>query len=461
MGVGREGISRRSFLRVAGAAAGTAALSGVARAAEETAADPSADKRPLKLGIIGTGWQGKVLMKNALKVPGIEFVAICDIVSTRMDQAQQVLTDGGREKAKTYADYHELLKDKNIQAVVIATPLHMHAPIAIDAFKAGFDVFCEKCMARTIDECKAMLTAKGDHMLQIGHHLRYHPIYHIAKARFIDSGLLGDRINNIHCAWNRNGAWRKAPEEGVQVPFGQWGFANPDELWNWRLYKKFSGGLMTELASHQLDVMNWYLGDQPPVAISGVGRIDNKDGRTIFDNVHLIYEYPSDVQMTYESITTNAFNPYGWEAYEMIQGNKGTLILTHLGNPLGTTSRMGYMFLEPGQSQALWMMTAPKVKFDTGNLRKEYTQAVVVGKPAAEGQIAGFKLSDLVDAEGKPTKETYELEFYDFKRAVLDRKEPFCNGEVGLKSAIPALLGYEAMEKQARLVVPEGITSLK
>jgi predicted dehydrogenase len=403
-----------------------------------------------------------VLIREAIKVPGVTFTAVCDIVPPRIDQAQKVLTDNGKPKAKEYTDYHKLLEDKDIGAVVIAAPLHMHAPLTIEAFKTGHDVFCEKTMAYSIEQCKDMIKAQGKHVLQIGHHLRYHPVYHIAKSRFIDGqggqpGLLG-KIFNVHAQWSRNSAWRKEPETGVKVDMKQWKYENDDELWNWRLYRKFSGGVMTELASHQLDVINWYLGDKPPLAIQGVGRIDWKDGRTIFDNVHLIYEFPDEVQLSYEGITKNAYNPFGWEVYEMIQGEKGTLILAHLGpGDPKAGYKMGFFFLEPPNTEPLWAAMAPHANFDNGQVKREYQKALVVGKPAGDGDIAGIKVAEMFSPTGELTMSTYELEFYDFKRAVLDRKTPFCDGLVGLKSAIPALLGYQAMEEKKRIEVPKDI----
>jgi len=454
MGSGKTKLSRRSFIRkTAGLAAGAAAASKTFTILAASAEGGTADDRPFKLGIIGCGWQGKVLMRNAMKVPGNKFTAICDIVPKRRKEAQQIA--GG--KAKEFEDYQDLLKNADIDAVLIATPLHMHHPIVMEAFKNKRDVFCEKAMARTIEQCKEMLRAQGDRVLQIGHHLRYHPIYHIAKHDYIARDMLG-KINNIHCQWNRNTAWRRPPEKDAgAVDFKKWGYDKPDQLWNWRLYRKFSGGLMTELASHQLDVVNWFLDDKTPVAIHGVGRTDHKDGRTIFDNDHLIFEYPDNVQVTYESITTNAYNPFGWEAYEMIQGNKGTLIMTHLGPKF-----MGIFFREQGVPEPLWFPMAHKINFDTGNIiPREYKTAVVIGKPTSKEQkIAGIPIMNLVGDDNKPLKSTYELEMIGFKKSVLDRTRPFCDGYVGMKSAIPALLGDLAMEKQERLVVPKDIFKL-
>lgn len=447
-------VSRRNFLQgTAGIGAAAAALAALKSGSAQAAEVAEWDTRPFKLGIVGCGWQGKVLMREAIKNPGMEFTAVCDIVPERRKEALEIT--GG--KAKEFTDYKEMLKSGLFQGVLVATPLHMHHPIVMEALSADIDVFCEKCLAYNIDQCKEMAKTaltKGK-ILQVGHHLRYHPSYWLAKLKFVETNMLG-KVRNIHVQWNRNSSWRK-PAGPADVAFAQWGYEKPDHLWNWRLYKQYSGGVMTELVSHQLDVVNWFLGDAFPEAINGVGRIDWEDDRTIFDNVHLIYEYPDNVQVTCTGFTKNAYNPFGWEAYEMIQGEKGTLVMTHLAPKYN-----GLFFIEPGVPEAIWMPLATRANFDNGNLRKDqYKNPIVMGHPTPKkDNIAGIDLAALLGEDNLPTASTYQLEMHDFRKSVLDRTQPFCHGLIGLKSAIPALLGNVAMEKQERLVVPKDIANL-
>jgi len=485
--------SRRSFLRTtAGATAAPAALTFCGEKQEEQpkvasavtpkptpsptpapapasgALGPEAkvDDRPFKLGLIGCGSQARLnLMPAALRIPGIQFTAVCDVVPSRAEEAKKIAGD----KPKVYDDWKTLLKEADMDAVMIVTPLIFHAPMVIEAFKNGRHVFCEKNMAYTIDDCKAMLKAQmaANKILQIGHHLRYHPLYHFAKAHYVDKGLLG-KVNNIHCQWNRNGTWRRPHEEREKgkVDFKKWGYESEDEVFNWRLYRKYSGGLMTELASHQLDIINWFFDDKSPEAIVGVGKIDNDDSklgpfpkRTIFDNVHLIYEYPDGIQMSYESVTTNSFSSFG-EAYEMIQGEKGTLVMAHL------SKFVGLFFLEPGVQEQLWMPAAHKEKLESPNtIQKAHKEAVVLNGTPSPGtrleKVAGMDIVDLVDTPTATVKKTtYEIELMGFKGSVLDKVNPLCDGMVGMKSAVPALLGLEAMEKNQRVVVSKDILKL-
>jgi predicted dehydrogenase len=413
---------------------------------------PLVDKRPFKFGLIGCGSQALLnLLPAALRIAGVKITAVCDILPARAQAAQKLA--GGQ--AKIYDDWKALLKEADMDGVIIATPLVFHRPMAEEAFKNGRHVFCEKTMAYSIDDCKAMLRAQmaSGRILQIGHHLRYHPLYYFANLHYIINHPLLGKISNVHCQWNRNGTWRRPAEPMAGVDFKKWGYDDADHVINWRLYRKYSGGLMTELASHQLDVVNWFLGDQLPQTVVGVGKTDNKDGRTIFDNVHLIYEYPDGVVMTYESITTNAFSPFG-EAYEMFQGEKGTLVMAHLSR------YVGLFFIEPGVAEELWMPAAHRAPLESPNLTQPvYKNPIVLnGTPSPGSRIE--KVANLVDVinvvnipQAQATMSTYEIELRGFKRAVLDKVRPYCDGMVGLKSAIPALLGLEAMEKNQRVVM--------
>lgn len=428
-------LSRRDFLKGTAAAA---ALTTVNWGWHIQGAEVAEEAPPIKLGIIGAGSQGRgALMASALKIPGAQFTAVCDI---RPDNLQAALEMAG-PGAQGFVEYRELLEKSDVEAVIVATPLHLHAPITIAAFQAGKHVFCEKAMAYTVDECKEMLRAqrRAGKILQVGHHLRYHPLYHHAKEQ-IEKGLLG-KITNVRAQWNRHGSWRRPVPKG-DFDFRPWGYPTPDHLFNWRLYKETSGGLMAELGSHQTDVIYWMLG-LSPTAVIGVGGIDYyQDGRTVFDNVHVIYECPNGIKFSYESLTANAHSPYG-EAYEMIQGDKGTFILSNVPR-----SR-GLFFLEPGAEKEDWLEVAHKEKVD-GKEAITLDAAATKGKdkPKIPGQ-------DVSIAE--TTKNTYQMELEDFIACIRTGREPFCNGEIGLRSAAAALLANQAMEHQERIEFKESL----
>jgi len=168
--------------------------------------------RPVRAGIIGIGGQGGVLLENA-PPSHIQIKAVCDIFPANRERALKIAQERHDPEAKAYEDYRELLERRDLEAVIIATPLWQHAPMSIDALNAGKHVFCEKNMAKGIDECRQMLEAarSAGKNLQIGHQRTYNPLYHEAKE-LIDAGTIGD-VYHVRTLWHRNGDWRrKVPE---------------------------------------------------------------------------------------------------------------------------------------------------------------------------------------------------------------------------------------------------------
>lgn len=305
-----------------------------------------------------------------------------------------------------------------------------------------------------------MAQMKAKKILQIGHHFRYHPLYWHAKRSFIEPGLLGE-ITSVYAQWNRNGSWRRGAIEG---DYSQWGYTTPDMLANWRLYKELSGGLMTELASHQIDAVTWMLGETPS-AVQGVGGIDHwDDGRTVFDNVHVTYEYPSGVKFDYQSGTTNAFSMFGNECHEIIKGTKGTLVLTHLNpNPYQSA---GWFFLEEGAQKEIW--------FDLAHHEDVYGKnAILLDCTVTEGPpLAGQPISTLMnnkDEQGNKienprdyrlAKMTYQVEMEEFVVSCRENKVPSCDGMIGMKSAADAILANQAMTEKTRIEMTEDLFKL-
>ncbi|MGM9738868.1 MAG: Gfo/Idh/MocA family protein [Candidatus Cryptobacteroides sp.] len=303
-------ISRRDFIRnlgnVAGGAAVLAYAPWLASCTEEKMREITGSKA--RIALVGTGSRGQYHIHNLLLMKHAEIVALCDVYEPNLQQAA-ALCPG----AKLYRDYRELLEDKSIDGVIVATPLHMHAPVVLDALSAGKNVFCEKAMARTLDECKAIYDAyqQSDKALYFCMQRMYDEKY-IKGIEMIKSGVIGD-IVGMRCHWFRNADWRRpvpSPELERSI--------------NWRLYREYSGGLMTELACHQLEVCNLAVG-KIPETITGMGDIVYwKDGREVYDSVNVIYRYADGRKINYESLISNKFN--GME--DQILGSRGTMDLT-------------------------------------------------------------------------------------------------------------------------------------
>jgi predicted dehydrogenase len=232
----------------------------------------------IRIGVIGCGDRGQGIISVMKQLSDKFSVAgVCDVLEFRLKDALAV----AGPQAKTFNDYRALLDDKTITAVIIAVPLYLHSQIATDALKAGKHVYLEKTMTYDIPEAVALVKLAAQHktqVLQVGHQYRYTPLYFKVKD-MISKGYLGD-VTQIDCRWDRNWNWRR------KVPTGY-----TDEQINWRMYKKFSGGLPAELLSHQMDFINWAF-DTHPDEIMGTGGIDHfKDGRETYDNVQVMLRY--------------------------------------------------------------------------------------------------------------------------------------------------------------------------
>jgi predicted dehydrogenase len=299
-------FSRRDFLKTATVlAAGLPWLSLLQCARDPKIVSPN-DR--VCLGVIGIGSRGTKLLMHLQTIPGTEISAVCDDYKPHLFEGQR-LTQG---RAKRFQDYRELLARPDIDGVVIATPLHLHAAMSKVAMAAGKQVFCEKCMGLTIAECQEMMRFQKQtgRILQIGFQ-RLFDVRYIEAMELIARGAIG-RLTCMKAHWHRNNNWRLPLRDPAL-----------EKRVNWRLYTEFSGGIMTELASHQIQVANWAAG-QPPAAVMGTGGIDFwKDGREVYDNVSVIFSYPGGIKLSYTGILTNRH--YG--AQEQIMGTEATIEL--------------------------------------------------------------------------------------------------------------------------------------
>lgn len=314
--------SRRDFIRRLSVLAGSAALVGsLPWISSLKAEEPHAgsDNNKINVAVLGTGSRGRYLQLFLQSNPKFNLVALCDDYQPHLDLAvKQLSEDKGVEtltdpkQVKTFLDYKKLLSIKGLEAIVVATPLHLHAEMTMAALKKGIHVFCEKSMAWSVEDCKAMVEVQQETglVLQVGHQ-RMFDIRYLKMLDMVRSGQIG-QLGQIRAYWHRNNDWRRqVPEDKPQL----------ERKINWRLYDEYSRGLMTELASHQIQVANWVY-DEFPVSVQGYGStIYWKDGREVYDNVNLVYRYPSKRHLIYDSMTSNKH--YGLE--EQIMGDKGTL----------------------------------------------------------------------------------------------------------------------------------------
>lgn len=304
----QDEFTRRKFLKTAAAFTAGAALP-AAHAAPAILTDPQPGAA-VRYGMIGTGTEGCTLLKFLTTIPEGRCVATCDIYPPNLKKG--VETTG--VNPDTYTDYRQLLDLKDVDAILVCTPLYLHSQMVIDALDAGKHVFVEKTMyfkEEEGDQIRKVADAHPKQVLQVGLQRRSSVLYNVAM-QMISKGALG-KVMFVRAQWHRNSNWRRP------VPDAKY-----ERLINWRMYKDYSGGLMAELASHQIDVANWAFNAEP-LSVVATGGIDYwKDGREVCDNVEAIYEYSEGRKLLYSSILYNAHLAYN----EQILGDRGSLIIT-------------------------------------------------------------------------------------------------------------------------------------
>ncbi len=258
------------------------------------AAPKSANDR-IQLGVIGPGSRGKEVLRQMLHVPGVELVGVADVYEPRFAQAEAV----GGHPIFTTKDYRELIARPDIDAFLIATPLSLHREHLTAVLATGKPVYSEKAVGFTVDDCRAIYSAAGKSrsVLQVGHQYRYAP-WILASMERIRKGEIGEPTH-VYAYWHRNNDWRRP----VPKP-------DPDgkleHLINWRLYRETSGGLVTELGVHHIDIANWVFGEQPTHVLGTNGFVRYHDGRTVGDNVECTFLYSGGKRMVFSSLTDNA-----------------------------------------------------------------------------------------------------------------------------------------------------------
>lgn len=434
-------VSRRDFLSgmvAAGASLATARLAAAQQAApavisSSTAAVSSA--RELRIALIGPGSQGRTLLTNTLNIPDIRFTAVCDIWEYNLTYASNILKRYD-QPVNAYTDYQELLeKEKDLDAVLIATPDFLHAPMTRDAMRAGLHVYCEKEMSNTLEGCRQMIAdaRESGKLLQIGHQRRSNPFYFLGEKLVHGDKLLG-RLTHMYGQWNRLQLEMMGWPSGREVAsdlLKKWGYDTMERYRNWRWYRQFGGGLMADLGSHQVDIFNWYAKCAPSkVTVSG-GVDAFSDDREFPDNVMTIYEYDTawgKVRGYYQVLSTTSYNGY----YEQFMGTEGTLVISE-------DPRKRYVFREVSAPRREWEDEAAKVE----GMDKDAI-ALAVGKSRQQGEQKAEALKEEEDANKPP----HQLHLENFFAAVRDpgKVKLNCTPEVAFETAVSVLLVEEAMK---------------
>jgi predicted dehydrogenase len=324
-------MNRRQFL--------TTAATGLALTRRRTFAAPFADQKPRRVGLIGTGWYGKSDLLRLIQVAPVEVVSLCDVDKQMLAEAAEIVASRqvSRKKPRLYHDYRDMLKEKDLDIVEVATPDHWHALPMIAAVQSGADVYVQKPISVDVIEGQAMVAAARKHgrVVQVGTQRRSTPHLVEAMNDFIRPGKLG-KISyvDICCYWHMRAT--ENPPDSAPPPYLDW------EMWTgpapmrpynaldhprgWRAFMEYGNGIIGDMCIHMFDMTRWMLDLGWPTRISSTGGIfeDKKSKSNISDTQTATFDYP-DLRIVWQHRTwgTTPDPDYPWAA--TFYGDKGTL----------------------------------------------------------------------------------------------------------------------------------------
>ena len=439
-------FDRRTFVKGAAATAAFLPSFSILRAEDKNITIGPKDDT-INVAMIGFGAEGKVLAASLVRIPGVRVRAVCDIWRFEQQRAKAFFKGYGHE-VTTYEDYREMLEkeDKNVDAVIVATPDWMHCEHTCACLRAGTHVYCEKETATRHELAAEMCRVqKGTgKLLQIGHQRRSNPRYRHCFEHVVPN-MLG-RVTTAYAQWNRTLApffsYKKPPKQEVLTKYG---YTNPEQFHNWRWFYKYGGGSMVDLGSHQIDLFIWAWG-VPPSSVTAIGGKDAFDPpREAYDRMYCIYEFKmpdgTKNEAIYQVISSNARGGF----YEQFMGVNASLTIAEIsarGNTVQRELRQG------GLSEAEWQKFIDKgwiLPTEGDKVKKEVTKDIAVDTRIS-AQANGNQLAVEMN---KPAHMPHLENFFAACRhgAALN-----CPAELAYESAVAVLAANKSADSHAKYV---------
>ena len=401
---------------------------------------------PLNCAIIGCGQQGRDILTNLSRIPKANISAICDTYNPYMNRA-------GRQapKAAKVAEYKQLLDDKNINAVIVATPTHQHKDIVIQALQAGKHVYCEAPLAHTIDDARAIAKAARSSKkayFQAGLQQRSDPeIVHILN--FVRAGAAGTAFL-ARSQYHKKNSWRRSSPD-----------ADFEKALNWRLSKETSVGLVGEIGIHNIDAAGWFLNSRP-TAVTGFGStILWNDGRDVPDTTQSVIDYQRGARMLYDATLANSFDA----DYDMYYGTNATVMLR---------DRRGWMFKEVDSPLLGWEVYARKETFfkevgivlaaNATKLAAQGENALIDTQVATQGSLFYALEAFVVNADLTKTGvddfttnfgSDDEAALADYLKDLVKNQLPAAGWKEGYEATVTAIKAHEAVMKSGKVELPD------
>jgi predicted dehydrogenase len=393
-------MDRREFLRTG--------VAGLAFAATGGRAFAGGQEKAKRVGLIGAGWYGKCDLFRLIQVSPVDVVSLCDVDKMMLEDAAELTATRqvSKKKPRTYHDYRAMLKEKDLDIVIVGTPDHWHALPTIAAVQSGADVYVQKPVSVDVVEAQAMLAAARKHkrVVQVGTQRRSTPHLIEARDRIIKEGKLGKvGLVEIYCYYHMR-ARANPPDEAApeNLDYEMWTGPAPLRPYNklvhprsWRAFTEYGNGILGDMCIHMLDMVRWMLGLGWPKRVSSTGGIlveknskanipDTQSATFEFDGLSVVWQH-----RTWGS-TPDPKYPWGATLY----GDKGTL----------KASVMGYDFTPFGKGDAIHADVVYELEqFPEDKTEKDLEKHVA---PACRGHQKDFLAA--IASRGKPVADIEE-----------------------------------------------------
>jgi predicted dehydrogenase len=406
--------NRRTFLK---ASAGAAALAlqpdlfaGVPRLAA-----------PISVGLVGTGRQGRAILAELAKFDDVTVAAYADVDERRLRSAARRAPD-----AKACATHAELLGHPGLDAVIVATPTHLHKDVTCDALAAGKHVYCESPLAHSFEDGRAIVKAArqaAQLVCQIGFQARTDPVYNLARS-FVRTGVIEDTLA-LRAQHHEKMSWR--------VPSSD---PSREKENNWRLDPEVSLGLLGEFGAQQFDVLHWFTGAYPTAARATGAVLAWKDGRAVPDTVHAHLSWPGGITAAWEGTLGNSFEG----THEVVIGKDGAV-------KLGWTH--GWLFKESDAKTYEWEVYATRDQF--------YSDEGIILIADATKLAAQGKLKEGIGLPHPPLY--YALEA--FLKSATEGTKNECSAEEGYRATAVAIAADQALKSGGPVTLDESTYEVK
>jgi predicted dehydrogenase len=413
------GDGRRRFLRKMAATSASALLAS-RRGLALSQLDPEEPVgAPLGFGVVGCGQRGREILEVLLRTPWATVTGICDTDPGSLKKGAKIAPD-----ALALADHGALLDADGVEAIVVATPTHLHRKVVEDALRAGRHVYCEAPLASSVGDAKAIATAglEASTVFQGGLQGRSNALWRYCGS-FVKSGVLGSNVR-VTAHWAKKDSWRRIPPT-----------AGREEETNWRLRAATSSGLPGEVGLHLIDLASTYL-DALPGAVTAFGSILQwRDGRDIADTVHCVLGYPGGVCVTFAGTLASSVGG----AFTLVQGTSSSLMIRET---------RGWLIQEADAPLLGWEVYARKepVLGETGlAMIADSTRILAAGQEPAE-------------VGGEPARTPLHLALEDFYRSVREGRPVVCGPLEAYRATVVALEAHLAsLSGERRIIEPESL----